>query len=178
MVPVAPTIAALLGLLTLSQTATGAALVQVHPHAVLPARQSAAPACTAGTSIPKLYTFGDLRVTYPASDNILGAQSTASFTITNTKTNTSEALACNLRGSYTCQFNGTPKNPKLEVWLQLNLFALFSFRDATPCDGNLSITGGAEMPFTCPNTPIELGQTCVGDVPAVEASGYVDVTVP
>ncbi|KAK0612236.1 hypothetical protein B0T14DRAFT_531830 [Immersiella caudata] len=126
-----------------------------------------------------MYTFGSLNVTYAASGGgILNAQSSASFTVTNTATNTTEALSCTLRGGYTCQLNGTPKNPDLQVWLQLNLIAYFSFLDTRACDGKTaSITGSAEMPFTCPDTPIELGQTCLGDVEVVEANGYVDVAV-
>ncbi|KAK4442411.1 hypothetical protein QBC34DRAFT_272281, partial [Podospora aff. communis PSN243] len=134
------------------------------------------PVCTAGASIPKMYTFGNLNVTYAASGNILQSQSTASWTFTNTATNVTENLSCTLRGGYTCQINGTPKHPDVTVWLQLNLIALFSFLDARACDGKTaSITGAAEMPFTCPDTPIELGQTCLGDVPSVEAGGYVDL---
>jgi hypothetical protein len=166
MAPAPPTLTTVLGLLSLLQPTSAA---------VLP-RQTPTPLCTLGAKIPKLYTFSDLHIDYAATG---AGSSNASFTITNTQTNTTEALSCPLRISYQCQFNGTPKNPTLTVWLQLNLAAYFSFLDTKECDGKTaSITGQAEMPFTCPDTPIEQGQACVGDVPAVDASGLVDFTEP
>ncbi|KAK5657405.1 hypothetical protein OQA88_2975 [Cercophora sp. LCS_1] len=127
--------------------------------------------CTPGASFANLYTFGNLRVNYPASGT--GSQSTAAFSITNTRTNQTEALTCNLRIGYQCQFSGTPRNPELQIWLQLNLAAYFSFMDTGFCPGK-SISGQAEMRFTCPETPLEQGWVCEGDVESVGVNGRVE----
>lgn len=146
------------------------------PHLV---RQTNATAlCTPGATLPSLYTFSNLRVVYAAGAS--STPSSASFTITNNLTNSTEPLSCTLRIGYQCQFNGTPKNPALQVWLQLNLAAYFSFLETTKCPAGktTTVTGAAEMWFTCPDTPIEKGQTCVGDLESVKAAGSVDATAP
>ncbi|KAK0624198.1 hypothetical protein B0T14DRAFT_565490 [Immersiella caudata] len=125
--------------------------------------------CTAGASIDNLYTFSNLRINYAPS----GGQSTAAFAVTNTRTNLTEVLPCTLRIGYQCQYNGTPENPALQVWLQLNLAAYFSFMDTSFCPGRV-ITGQAEMAFTCPDTPFENGMICRGDVESVGARGTVE----
>jgi len=166
---------ALLSILPLTLT-TVLALPQTAP--------APAPFCTPGTTFPALYTFSNLLVSYAPSATSLGAgapttQSTASFTLTNSQTNLSESLTCNLRIGYQCQMSGTPKNPNLQVWLQLNLAAYFSFLErmpGVPCEGGRvsSVTGSAEMGVVCPETPLEEGMVCVGDREGVRAGGLVD----
>lgn len=172
-------LALLMGILSLLSATLAATIpvdTQKFPHVV---RQTNATAlCTPGATIPSLYTFSNLRVVYAAGASSI--PSSASFTITNNLTNSTEPLSCTLRIGYQCQFNGTPKNPALQVWLQLNLAAYFSFLETTTCPAGktTTVTGAAEMWFTCPDTPIENGQTCVGDLESVKAPGGVDATAP
>ncbi len=130
--------------------------------------------CTEGVKIPNLWSAHDLKIIYSTDDG--RTPSNASFAITHTRTNVTESLRCNLRANYQCSFNGTPKNPNLSIWLQLNLLAYFSFTESQACEGKTaSIMGMAEMELFCDDVPLEDGRTCTGETKPAFATGTVEV---
>lgn len=89
----------------------------------------------------------------------LSTAATVGFAVTNLKTNETEALSCNLQAGYKCDIKGTPKNKALNIFLQLNLVALFSFEETLACAGKTaSFWGNAEMEIECDDA----ATTCKG----------------
>jgi hypothetical protein len=73
-----------------------------------------------------------LNVTYTRDE--LVTPGNASWTITNTLTNTTQQLRCNLRANYACEFKETPADAGLHIWLQINLdVASFYLNQSLSC---------------------------------------------
>jgi len=141
------------------------------PHWHHNIRQALPEFCINGATVRNLYAFNDLKIYYSGSGS-----GNATFSLTNMETKQTETLSCNLRIAYQCQFDGTPGNKDLQVWLQLNLAAYFSFSQNRACNGTTgTVMGAAEMMFNCPDTPIEQGMTCVGEGGPVYANGTVEI---
>lgn len=140
-------------------------------------RQTQPDVCVDGAKIPNLWSVRDLLVIYSADDG--QTPSNATFTISNTRTNTTETLHCNLRANYQCSFAGTPKDKTTNVWFQLNLRAYFSFSQTQSCDGvTAEVQGMAEMELHCKGDSLVEGMSCTGDAEPSFASGLVAVSRP
>ncbi len=145
-------------------------LAQARPH--LFGRQLSIPseACTNEAVIPDLWSVRDLQVSYgftsstPSSTpggnaTVTRIPSTASFTLTNTQTNTTDALKCNLRSNFMCVIAGTPGDSNVHVWLQLNLHAYFTIAHLqVGCEGNVN-TGRAVSVIAL----VDMEMECDGD---------------
>jgi len=139
-------------------------------------RQAQPDYCINGANIPNLWSVRDLLVIYSANDG--QPPSNATFTISNTRTNLTETLHCDLRANYQCSFTGTPKDKTTNVWFQLNLRAYISFSQTQACDGVTSaeVQGMAEMALHCKGNSLEEGMSCTGDAEPSFASGLVAVS--
>lgn len=105
----------------------------------LTAIRQAGPACTEGSIIKNLWFVEKLNVTYTRDE--LVKPGNASWAITNTLTNTTQQLRCNLRANYACEFKGTPGDAGLYIWLQINLdVAAFYLNQSVSC-----ATGASSM---------------------------------
>ena len=103
--------------------------------------------CVTGARVPNMWSIASLSVSQLSG---LSTAATAGFSVTNLKTNETEALSCNLQAGYKCDIKGTPKNKALNILLQLNLVALFSLEETLACAGKTaSFWGNAEMEITC-----------------------------
>jgi hypothetical protein len=93
----------------------------------------ASPVCSEGTIIRDLWLVRQLNVSY--TDDELVRPGNASWIITNTMKNTTEQLTCPLRSNYVCEMNGTPQDPSLDIWLQINLdSASFTLNESLSCE--------------------------------------------
>ncbi|KAK4172415.1 hypothetical protein QBC36DRAFT_197051 [Triangularia setosa] len=107
-----------------------------------------------GDSQPGLWVVENLEVEY-TGDEVL-QRGNATFTLTNTNTKVTETLRCSLRANYICEFYGTPSDPDLDIWLQLNLnVASFTLNKTLPgCLGpewgDAWIVGQTELYLECP----------------------------
>jgi hypothetical protein len=96
------------------------------------ASRHSAPACADGTTIENLWLVERLNVTYTSDE--LVHPGNASWSITNTLTNTTERINCTLRANYICELNGTPGDASFHIWLQINLdTATFTLNQTLPC---------------------------------------------
>lgn len=103
--------------------------------------------CVTGAQVPNMWSIAPLSVSHLSG---LSTAATVAFSVTNLKTNETEALSCNLQAGYKCDIKGTPKNKALNIFLQLNLVALFSFEETLACAGKTaSFWGNAEMEIEC-----------------------------
>ncbi|KAK0733198.1 hypothetical protein B0T26DRAFT_669628 [Lasiosphaeria miniovina] len=164
MAPFSTALAALL----LAALLPATALPHHHQPAAPSPRQSPTPSastavCTDGATIPNLWSVHDLHIAY--SHEGLSAGGNASFAVTDTRTNTTEAVWCALRLNYQCQVDGTPGNKNLSIWMQLNLAAYFTFSLAQACAGGTKaeVYGKAELMLVCQGETLEQGMTCAGD---------------
>ncbi|KAK1757060.1 hypothetical protein QBC47DRAFT_359535 [Echria macrotheca] len=166
----------LLSLLTLPSSIS--ALPGSHHH--LTPRQTQTTCQPPGTTLPHIWSLHDLKVTYPPSTNPLGTNTyTASFAITDTRSNTTQTLKCTLRAGYQCTFTSTPRDPNLYVYMQLNLAAYFSFVETKTCGGgdargNSTITGTVEVEMDCVGESLEEGMVCNGPGSQAFVDGVVD----
>ncbi|KAK0667083.1 hypothetical protein QBC41DRAFT_141945 [Cercophora samala] len=107
-----------------------------------------------GDSQPGLWVVENLTVEY-TGDEVL-QRGNATFALTNTNTEVTETLRCSLRANYICEFYGTPSDPNLDIWLQLNLnVASFTLNKTLPgCLGpewgDAWIVGQTELYLECP----------------------------
>ncbi|KAK0736534.1 hypothetical protein B0T21DRAFT_332998 [Apiosordaria backusii] len=107
-----------------------------------------------GDSQPGLWVVENLEVEY-TGDEVL-QRGNATFTLTNTNTEVTETLRCSLRANYICEFYGTPSDPNLDIWVQLNLnVATFTLNKTLPgCLGpewgDAWIVGQTELYLECP----------------------------
>ncbi|KAK4198086.1 hypothetical protein QBC40DRAFT_230639 [Triangularia verruculosa] len=107
-----------------------------------------------GDSQPGLWVVENLVVEY-TGDEVL-QRGNATFTLTNTDTETTETLRCSLRANYICEFYGIPSDANLDIWLQLNLnVASFTLNKTLPgCLGpewgDAWIVGQTELYLECP----------------------------
>ncbi|KAK3322829.1 hypothetical protein B0H66DRAFT_620648 [Apodospora peruviana] len=131
--------------------------------------------CTDGATIPDLWAVHDIQIAYSRPGIDENVPSNATFSVTNTRTNATENLTCELRALYTCEFNGTPGHKDLSIWLQLNLRAYVTITQTHTCEGGktASIVGMAEMPIVCVGDSLEEGMTCADD----GSPGYATATV-
>lgn len=171
-VPIMALLSAVLAALSLLSCCAQAATLRHYSP-----RQSSKDLCTDGATIPNLWLVKDLKVAYAQNDG--DPPSNASFSLTNTWTNVTETLRCNLRANYQCQFSGTPQNSNIVIWLQLNLAAYFTMEETQKCDGKTaSIVGMAEMSLVCTDSSLEEGMTCAGGGEPEYASGTVSLAAP
>jgi hypothetical protein len=77
------------------------------------------PGCTTPETIPSLWVIDKLSVEYTEDETI--RRGNASFTLTDNQRKTKENLRCELRSNYVCEFQGTPEDRDLNIWVQLNL---------------------------------------------------------
>ncbi|KAK3906159.1 hypothetical protein C8A05DRAFT_12086 [Staphylotrichum tortipilum] len=136
-------------------------------------------ACSDGATVEKLWLVERLNVTY--TENELVRHGNASWTIVNTLAKTTEHLSCALRANYICELNGTPGDPSLHIWVQINLdVATFSINQTITCGSEptsrpASAIGTADLYLICPRIDQDL--SCYGDD---DGGGYADgvVTLP
>ncbi|KAK4236971.1 hypothetical protein C8A03DRAFT_45131 [Achaetomium macrosporum] len=132
-------------------------------------------ACSDGATIENLWLVERLNVTYTSDE--LVRPGNASWTITNTLTNTTERLSCTLRANYICELNGTPGDASFHIWLQINLdIATFTLNQSLPCRGETSsrsayALGTAELYLICPTTGIKEDMSCHSDD---DGTGFAD----
>jgi hypothetical protein len=94
------------------------------------------PTCSDGAIIEKLWLVDQLNVTHTTDE--LVQPGSASWSLTNTLTNSTERLNCTLRANYICEMNGTPGDDSFHIWLQINLnLATFTLNQSLPCAGAL-----------------------------------------
>ncbi|KAK0610137.1 hypothetical protein B0T17DRAFT_658662 [Bombardia bombarda] len=129
-------------------------------------------ACANGATIPNLWSVQDLSVTY-TNDETIGP-GRANFTISNTQTNYTETIRCNLRANYVCELKGTPGDKDLHLWLQVNLQdGSVTFDHPWPCDGGSAfVIGMARLHLTCPED-FETTLSCYGEATPAFATGSV-----
>lgn len=120
MLPSAKLIFAPLAVFTSLQSYVQAAPNPLPPRSVTDTEAAAPPdICSGNATVQDLWSIKGLTVTYVP--DLTKGSGTGAFTLTNTRTNYSEALKCNLRANYLCDYQGTPGDPGLSIWLQLNL---------------------------------------------------------
>jgi len=115
--------------------------VQAAPSSLSPRNpteiQAAAPPdlCSDNSTVQGLWSVKELTVTYVP--DLTKGSGTGAFTLTNTRTNFSEKLKCTLRANYLCDYQGTPGDPGLSIWLQLNLdIAYITINQSWSCGGS------------------------------------------
>ncbi|KAK4031592.1 hypothetical protein C8A01DRAFT_51380 [Parachaetomium inaequale] len=135
------------------------------------------PTCSDGATIENLWLVEQLNVTHTTDE--LVQPGSASWTLTNTLTNTTERLNCTLRANYICEMNGTPGDDSFHIWLQINLnLATFTLNQSLPCGseaapGSAYAIGTAEVYLVCGAGNI----SCYGDDDGGgSADGLVTVT--
>ncbi|SPQ27117.1 42ad1a92-c87c-4516-8d7d-6c71e4c7b4be [Thermothielavioides terrestris] len=159
------------------QWTTGGAASAAHNHRrqALIAPPQTAPACSDGATIKNMWLVERLNVTYTGDERVQPGN--ASWTITNTLTNTTERLRCALRANYLCEFNGTLGNSSLHIWLQINLdVASFTLNQSLPCGseagtGSAYAVGTAQLYLICEDKTIVEGRSCYSND---DGSGELD----
>ncbi|KAL1841796.1 hypothetical protein VTJ49DRAFT_6549 [Mycothermus thermophilus] len=147
-----------------------ATVLSLHPVIeASPVVRQATPVCTDGGTIENLWLVEELQVAYTHDERV--RPGTASWRITNTVSGAVEELSCNLRANYICELAGTPTDPSLQVWLQINLdVARITINQSLPCEdaiGPAFAIGTAELFVVCDENATEEDLTCQSD----EASG-------
>ncbi|KAK4150225.1 hypothetical protein C8A00DRAFT_46330 [Chaetomidium leptoderma] len=135
-------------------------------------------ACSEGGTIESLWLVKQLNVTY--ANDLTVQPGNASWTITNTLTNTTKQIRCPLRANYICELDATLGESDLHIWLQINLdVARFSLNQSLPCGSEVAsksayAVGNAELYLLCRDTAAEENLSCYGDDDAgVFANGLV-----
>ncbi|KAK3304959.1 uncharacterized protein B0T15DRAFT_256332 [Chaetomium strumarium] len=124
-------------------------------------------ACSDGTTIENLWLVERLNVTYTSDE--LVRPGNASWTVTNTLTNTTERISCTLRANYICELNGTPGDASFHIWLQINLdVATFTLNQTLPCGDRPPVRsayalGTAELYLICPSRHADEDFSCYSD---------------
>ncbi|KAK5661142.1 hypothetical protein OQA88_11033 [Cercophora sp. LCS_1] len=92
------------------------------------------------------------------------------FTVTNTLTNATETLNCPIQFNTVCTMDGTPGDPALQVYLQVNIdFAWVTFNKTWSCETDHQadptrprfVYGYGEFDLHCPEEVTET-MTCTG----------------
>ncbi|KAK3990399.1 hypothetical protein QBC44DRAFT_239031 [Cladorrhinum sp. PSN332] len=138
------------------------------------------PGCTSEDTIPSLWVIDKLSVDYTDDETV--RRGNATFTLTDNQKGTKENLRCELRANYVCDFQGTPGDKDLGIWLQLNLgVATFTLnKTLVGCaeggsDRNAYVLGQTELYLECDGEYIEPGEGlyCVDDGIEGVANGSV-----
>lgn len=86
--------------------------------------------CSNKTPIQGLWELTHVNVTHDQPEQ----PGTASWSVLNTLTNTTEDLNCTLRANYICELDGTPEDDSFHIWLQINLnVAAFTLNQTLAC---------------------------------------------
>ncbi|KAK4167492.1 hypothetical protein QBC43DRAFT_177225, partial [Cladorrhinum sp. PSN259] len=127
-------------------------------------------------TIPSLWVIDKLSVEYTEDETI--RRGNASFTLTDNQRKTAENLRCELRSNYVCEFQGTPEDRDLNIWVQLNSgMARFTLnRTLVGCAENGSrnayLIGQTELYLECDGEELE-GLHCRDDGTEGVANGSV-----
>ncbi|KAK4139913.1 uncharacterized protein C8A04DRAFT_15399 [Dichotomopilus funicola] len=90
--------------------------------------------CSDKTPIQGLWEVTHVNVTHDQPER----PGTASWSVLNTLTNTTEDLNCTLRANYICELDGTPEDDSFHIWLQINLnIAAFTLNQTLTCQDQL-----------------------------------------
>ncbi|KAK3311901.1 hypothetical protein B0H66DRAFT_539017 [Apodospora peruviana] len=132
--------------------------------------------CSDHATVNNLWAIKGLKVTYTPDET--KKQGNATFILTNTRTKITEALSCPLRFNYICEFHGTPGDPGLSIWLQLNLqMAYITINQSWACgDDTAGAVSAARYVHLLPTLP-STGLINDGESSTAFAVGTAEVTL-
>ncbi|KAK0705700.1 hypothetical protein B0H67DRAFT_687817 [Lasiosphaeris hirsuta] len=144
----------------------------LSPTSAIPSPRAA---CVAGQTLPGLWTIGSMTIAYTPDE--LARSGNATFTLTSSLTSpaTTETVRCALRFNSLCELAGTPADPDLHLWLQVNLqVASVTVNHPWACDGVAAgasyVAGTADVVLECPEESLDDGLVCVGGGGRVDGS--------
>ncbi|KAL1875325.1 hypothetical protein VTK73DRAFT_10109 [Phialemonium thermophilum] len=92
----------------------------------------------------------------------VGGNGTASFTLENDLTGTSDDISCNLQVNYRCTIEGTPSDANLTITFEIRMISItFVLDEVLSCPGKTSpihVVGNEDLPINCTQIS-EIGDT-------------------